>query len=142
MRAAVVAETAPELENALDRRHREAGHVGKGGQKALVVRNDRRDLRLLQHDLREPDPIRVARVLPGQVTPAVRLLPGNEARCERMRQEAYRPARRCRAFPAASESGYLATRSSSVRRAPAASPSSPWQLAMLSRASGTFWLSG
>ncbi len=72
MRAAVVAESAPVLEHAIVRRGGQRAHVGERGEKALVVRDDRRDLRLLQHDLGQPDPVRVARALPRQVVAAVR----------------------------------------------------------------------
>ena len=85
MRAAVVAEAAPELEHAVDRRRGQRAHVGKGVEEALVVRDDRRDLRLLQHDLGQPDPIRVARALPRQIVAAVRPLPGDEARARTFR---------------------------------------------------------
>src|SRR6266508_307780 len=60
----------------------------------------------------------------------------------RVSRNSQRLPRRWRALPDASDVGYLATISSSVRRAPALSPSSVRQLAMLSIASGTFWLSG
>ena len=52
---------------------RERAHVGEARDEALVVGQHGRDLRLLQHDLREPDAVRVARVLPGQrVAPVLR----------------------------------------------------------------------
>ena len=41
MRAAVVAEAAPELEHAIDRRRGERAHVGKRREEALVVRDAR-----------------------------------------------------------------------------------------------------
>ena len=93
MRAPVVAEAAPQLEHAVDRRGGERADVGKRGQKALVVRNDRRHLRLLQHDLREPDPIRIARALPREVVPAVRALPGGQTGRERADWRRTFPAR-------------------------------------------------
>ena len=72
MRATVVAQSAPVLEHAIFRSCGQRAHIGECGEKPLVIRDDGRDLRLLQHDLREPDPVRVARVLPRQVVASVR----------------------------------------------------------------------
>ena len=83
MRAPVVAESAPVLEYPVEWRQRERANVGKGREELLVVRNDRRDLRLLQHDLGQPDPVGVARVLPRKVVAAVRPLPRDKARGKR-----------------------------------------------------------
>src|SRR6185503_9097493 len=74
----VVAEPAPEPQHLVLRGTGERGRGRIGFQKPLVVRNDRRDLRLLQHDLGEPDAIRVARSLPRQPAPPVAALPGDE----------------------------------------------------------------
>ena len=73
MRTTVVAETAPELEHAIDGRFGQRGYVRKRREKSLVVRNDGRHLRLLQHDLGEPDAIRIVRALPREIVAAVRL---------------------------------------------------------------------
>ena len=86
MRAPIVAKPAPELEHALDRCRGKARDIGKSGKEAQVVRNHRRNLRLLQHDLGKPDAVRIARMLPRQAAPSVLLLPRDEARCERSRQ--------------------------------------------------------
>src|SRR5262249_41412697 len=144
MRAPIIAETAPVLERAVDRRFRERAHVGKARNETLVVRNDGRDLSLLQHDLREPDPVRVARALPREVMAAVLALPRNQTRGERSsgRRVALRVrqriASRWRAFAAASDCGYFLIRSSSVRRDAVLSPSSNWLDAMVRSPSGTF----
>src|SRR5206468_2625495 len=61
MRTPVIAQAAPLGEHDVDRCVSQRAHVGKRRDEALEVRNDRRDLRLLEHDLGEPDPIRVAR---------------------------------------------------------------------------------
>ena len=81
-RAAVIAEPAPQREHVVDTGMGERAHIGKARDEALVIRNDDRDLRLLQHDLREPDAIRVARRLPWKVAAAVALLPAHHARGE------------------------------------------------------------
>jgi hypothetical protein len=49
--AAVIAQTRPELEDVFQRSAGEAGDVWEGPKEAPVVGNDRRHLRLLQHDL-------------------------------------------------------------------------------------------
>ena len=67
------------------RTRRRTATSGKRARKALVVRNHGRDLRLLQHDLREPDAIGVARALPRQAVAAVAPLPDDDARGERGR---------------------------------------------------------
>ena len=72
-RAAVVAEPAPELHHAFERRG------GKRLEEALVIGNDGAHLGLLQHHLGQPDPIGVTVVLPGQIMPAEALLPGDDA---------------------------------------------------------------
>ena len=74
----VVAEPAPQTQDVVLARGGEAGDVGKPGPEALVVRDDGRDLRLLQHDLGQPDRVRVARALPGQVVAALAALPRHE----------------------------------------------------------------
>ena len=77
-RAAVVAEAAPRREHVARLGRRQRAHVAEARDEALVVRAHGRDLGLLQHDLREPDAVRVARPLPRQGVAAVLLLPGDE----------------------------------------------------------------
>jgi len=74
-RAGVVAQPAPHGEYVILGGGGEAGKVGKALEEALVIRHDCGDLRLLQHDFRQPDPVRVARALPGKIVTAKRLLP-------------------------------------------------------------------
>ena len=78
----VIAEPAPQAQDLVLARRGEAGDVGKAGAEALVVRDDRRNLRLLQHDLGEPDRVRIARALPGQVVAPVAALPADDHRRE------------------------------------------------------------
>ena len=79
MRAPVVAQAAPQREHASIGARGERAHVGKRREEAHVVRQHRRDLRLLQHDLGQPDAIRIARVLPREIVAAVRALPRDGA---------------------------------------------------------------
>src|SRR6266704_338530 len=80
-RPRVIAQAAPQREHVVELRPGERFHVRETREEALVVRNDRRDLGLLQHHFREPDAIRIARLLPRQVMTPVPDLP------------AYQPAR-------------------------------------------------
>ena len=72
MRAAVIAEAAQRASTRSIDAAASACTSGNAATKRSEIRDDRRDLRLLQHDLGEPDPVGVARVLPRQVAPAVR----------------------------------------------------------------------
>src|SRR5690242_8271987 len=74
----VVTQSAPEREHRLFARLRERAHVCKAGDEALVVRDDRSDLGLLQHDFRKPDAVRVACPLPGEVVSPMAALPGDQ----------------------------------------------------------------
>ena len=58
MRAAVIAQATPQREHAIDRRGGERAHIGERLDEAQEVRDHRRHLRLLQHDLRQPDAVR------------------------------------------------------------------------------------
>ncbi len=64
-RPGVVAQTAPERQHLIKRRSGQACDVGETRQKALVIRHDGIDLRLLQHDFGQPHAVGVARLLPG-----------------------------------------------------------------------------
>ena len=66
-RARVVAEPGPRGEHVVERRGRERGHRRKLRHPALPVRDHRRDARLLQHDLADPDRVRIARAAPRQI---------------------------------------------------------------------------
>src|SRR5579862_111619 len=69
----IVAQAFPELEHRVKRRLRQRLRGGKALHPALVVRHDGRDLGLLEHDLGDPDRVRILRAPPWQVprTPAV-----------------------------------------------------------------------
>src|SRR3569833_2669459 len=77
-RAGVVAESAPVMQQLVDRRIRQCRYVGKARHEALVIGNDSGDLRLLQHDLRRPHSIRRGLALPRQILAAVAVPPGQQ----------------------------------------------------------------
>lgn len=66
-RARVVAEAGPRGEHVVERRRRERTHRRELGHPALPVRDHGGDARLLEHHLRHPDRVRVARAPPRQV---------------------------------------------------------------------------
>ena len=71
---AVVTQTTPQAKNFVLRGGRQGAHIRKPVQKARVVVQYRGDLGLLQHDLRQPYPVGISGLLPGQmVTPMYRL---------------------------------------------------------------------
>src|SRR5262245_49299728 len=83
-RAAVVAQSRPELEDILLVRGGQFGDRGEGGDEPLEVGDDGRDGRLLEHHLADPDAVRVTVAPPRQVA-AMAGEPGQEtppkARC-------------------------------------------------------------
>ena len=76
---AVVAEPAPEREHIVFGSAGERGQIGKARNEAFEVADNGGDLRLLQHDLGQPDAIGIAIALPGQVVAAMLALPGHDA---------------------------------------------------------------
>jgi hypothetical protein len=64
-RAGVVTEPGPVVQYAVEFGARQCLHIREAFQEALIVRNDRAHLGLLEHDLRYPDAVRIARTLPG-----------------------------------------------------------------------------
>src|SRR3569832_2188925 len=81
--ACIVTEPAPVMQHLVDGRIGEGIHIGKARDEALIIRNDRRDLRLLQHDLRHPHAIRREVSLPRQVLAAVLVPPSEQVPAER-----------------------------------------------------------
>jgi hypothetical protein len=88
----VVAKTSPQVQDLIDGRRSECFHLRKSRHEALVVGNHGRDLRLLQHDFRDPHAVGGEVALPGQMRAAMLREPlqnsGSEAR--RLRQFASR----------------------------------------------------
>ncbi len=66
-RARVVPEPGPRREHVVERRGRERGHRRKPRHPAFPVRDHGGHPRLLQHDLADPDRVRVARAPPRQI---------------------------------------------------------------------------
>ena len=79
-RARVVAEAGPRGEDVVERRGRERGDRREALHPALPVRDHRRDAGLLQHDLADPDRVRIARPSPRQVAPHHREVRDDRAR--------------------------------------------------------------
>src|SRR5688572_24490457 len=77
-RARVVAEPGPVGEHVVLLRAGERRHVGETRHEALVIRDDGRHLGLLEHDLGDPDAIRVAAALPRQTVAPVHALPRDD----------------------------------------------------------------
>src|SRR5262245_60197826 len=75
--AAVVAESGPRCEDVVQARGRQVRDGRVGVQKALEVGDDRADRGLLQHDLGDPDPVRIARAPPREIA-AVAPVPRDE----------------------------------------------------------------
>ena len=75
-RPGVVTEPAPMRQNGVWLGRRERPDIREAAHESPVVRDHRAHLRLLQHDLRDPDPIGRLFSLPGQVVAAVALEPG------------------------------------------------------------------
>jgi hypothetical protein len=67
-RPRVVAQTRPGRQDRLLPGAGESGEVGKTGQEGIVAAADGSHRRLLEHDLRDPDAVRVARASPGKRT--------------------------------------------------------------------------
>ena len=65
--ASIISEALPELMNLLRVGVGQCFDVRQFPHPALPVRQDGFDLRLLEHDFRDPDGIRVARTTPGKV---------------------------------------------------------------------------
>ncbi len=80
--ACVVAQPAPMRQHLILVRRGQRSDVGKASDEALIVGDHRAHLSLLEHDLRHPDAVRIARVLPGEIVPAVLALPLDDARRE------------------------------------------------------------
>ena len=77
-RSAVIPQPGPEFQHFLLRCGCERIYRRETFQKAIVVGHHRGDARLLQHDFRHPDAIRIAAAAPGKIA-LVRAKPSQEA---------------------------------------------------------------
>ena len=75
--AAVVTQAAPQAQHLIQRRCCQISDRRETQQKPPVIVQHRDHLGLLQHDFRQPDAIRVARVLPGQAVASMAFLPAH-----------------------------------------------------------------
>lgn len=73
-RARVVAKPGPCREHIVERCRRERVHRRKALHPALPIRNHRLDARLLQHDLADPDRVRVTRATPREIAAVTRVV--------------------------------------------------------------------
>ena len=87
---AVVAKAAPEVQHFVEIRLRQSGHVRETRHESIEVAGDRCRLGLLQHDLRDPNPIRSAAMLPRHVLAARAFPPCEQALGEISRSGAAR----------------------------------------------------
>ena len=89
-RARVIAQATPQPQHLVQVSGGQCQHIRKALQEAGVIVQHRAHLRLLQHDLGQPNAVRVAGVLPGQRAAAMLLLPdhqiGRKTRHQRMRR--------------------------------------------------------
>ncbi len=74
----VIPEAGPVPQNVVYRCFGQGPNIRKPGHKGLIVWNNRRHLGLLQHDFRHPDPVGGPVVMPGQVFPAVVVIPAQK----------------------------------------------------------------
>ena len=78
----VVAQPGPVVQHLVDGGIGQRHHIGEARHKTLVIGDDCSDLSLLQHDLRDPDPVRGLLLLPGQGFAAMKLVPLQNPACE------------------------------------------------------------
>jgi hypothetical protein len=83
--AGIVAGPLPDLQDPAHGRARERANRGERAHESLEVRGRLCDARLLEEDFRDPDPVRVPVVAPGQ-RPMVEAVPSDEGRRERGRE--------------------------------------------------------
>ena len=76
--AGVVPKARPMAENVIHRCRSERFHVWKALHKGFEVGNNSGHLGLLQHDFRNPHAVWVPVMMPGQVVPAVFVVPGEK----------------------------------------------------------------
>ena len=84
-RPAVVTQATPQAQYLVLRRCSQRAHRGEARHEAVKVSHHGGHLGLLQHDLGDPDAVRVCGVLPGQVVAAVQRLPVRHALRNRKR---------------------------------------------------------
>ena len=78
----IVAKPGPVVQHLVDGGISQCHHIGEACHKTLVIGDHGSDLSLLQHDLRDPDPVRGLLLLPGQGFAAMKLVPLQNPACE------------------------------------------------------------
>ena len=76
---AVITQSTPQAHDLVLRRRSQRGDRGQPLQEPREIGKDRGHLGLLEHDLRQPDPIGIAGVLPRKVVAAAMCLPCDHA---------------------------------------------------------------
>ena len=78
----VITQSAPEVKDIIQRCRSKRVDIRKSFHKGVKIRNDRFYLRLLQHDLTDPDPIRSDIFLPWKVFSTMPIVPVKDALAE------------------------------------------------------------
>ena len=86
-RPGVVAKPRPQVQHLIDLRRRQRRDIREALHEARVIGQHRRDLGLLEHDLRDPHTIRGGVLLPGQVLAAMLIEPVEHAGLEFLRAQ-------------------------------------------------------
>src|SRR3954463_6054707 len=75
--AGVVAESLPGMEDVVFRRDGEGGEIREAPEPLIIIRDHRRDLGLLEHELGNKDGVRIGGAAPGKIA-AVFAVPGTK----------------------------------------------------------------
>jgi len=75
--ARIIAEALPGVQDFLFGSPRQGGEIGKAPHPFIIIRDDGRDLGLLEHELRDEDGVGIAGAAPGKIA-AVATVPGEE----------------------------------------------------------------
>jgi hypothetical protein len=88
-RASIIAEALPRPKDFVFRSFCERGDIRKSAQPFMIVRNDGGDLRLLEHDFRDEDCVRIAGLAPGEIA-AITAMPIDQSAPELIFAEGHR----------------------------------------------------
>jgi hypothetical protein len=106
--ARIVSQAGPQREHVLFRRGGQRFHRGEPVEKALVVRDHGLRARLLQHDLGDPDAVRILGAPPGKI--AMAAVPVHQRLHSRTRSHSATTAKSCGSTSQASNSGFSGSR--------------------------------
>ena len=80
-RTGIIAEPLPGMENVVLRGRGESGNGGEAAQPFIIIRNDRRDLGLLEHEFGNEDRVGIIGPAPWEIA-AIRAVPGEKPAAE------------------------------------------------------------